>query len=48
MKVIAPERVYEGVGEEGMKSGEVVQLERFGYCRIDSVNDEIIAYFAHK
>jgi len=50
VKVRAPEREYNGIGEEGIKSelGNVVQFERFGFVRIDSVNGAIVAYFAHK
>jgi len=50
VKVLAPEREYNGIGEGGVKSelGNVVQFERFGFVRIDSVNGVIVAYFAHK
>ncbi|HIH78498.1 MAG TPA: glutamate--tRNA ligase [Halobacteria archaeon] len=52
MSVLSPEAKYDGLGEEGLKDsiGEVVQLERFGYAKIDSVSNdgEIIAYFSHK
>jgi len=43
---------YNGLGEEGLKDSidDVVQLERFGYVRIDSIgkDGEVIAYFTHK
>ncbi|ATZ61712.2 MAG: glutamate--tRNA ligase [Methanosarcinales archaeon Met12] len=50
IKVFAPDGVYEGVGEKGIKSelNNVVQFERFGFVRIDSVNEVVVAYFAHK
>ncbi|MDD2665666.1 MAG: glutamate--tRNA ligase [Methanocellales archaeon] len=50
VKVIGPEKEYTGIGERGIGSelGNVVQFERFGFVRIDAINDEIVAYFAHK
>ncbi|MDD5446479.1 MAG: glutamate--tRNA ligase [Methanocellales archaeon] len=51
VKVIGPEKEYTGIGEIGIGSelGNVVQFERFGFVRIDAINDEeIVAYFAHK
>lgn len=49
--VFAPDGVYEGVGEKDIKSelNNVVQFERFGFVRIDSVDDGAIrAYFGHR
>jgi len=51
--VRAPDQTYEGVGEAGIVSeeGNVVQFERFGFVRIDSVDPEkrrAVAYFAHR
>ncbi|HIE31228.1 MAG TPA: glutamate--tRNA ligase, partial [Methanosarcinales archaeon] len=51
--VRAPDRVYEGVGEAAIASelGNIVQFERFGFVRIDSVdvrNRLVVAYFAHR
>ncbi len=40
-----------GKGEEGMKSlkpGDIVQLERFGFARLDDIDDRYIFWFAHK
>jgi len=40
-----------GIGERGISDcvGEVVQFERYGFVRIDSVKDNnVTAYFAHK
>ena len=48
--VLAPHGRFEGIGES-LVAGELdhlVQFERFGFCRIDSVDNGIIAYFAHK
>ena len=41
----------EGVVEETGKKlrvGEVVQFERFGFVRIDSLDEKLTAYFAHR
>ncbi|RJS72812.1 MAG: glutamate--tRNA ligase [Candidatus Syntrophoarchaeum sp. WYZ-LMO15] len=50
--VIMPDgEVVSGLGEISIRKelGNVVQFERFGFVRIDSVdNDRIKAYFAHK
>ncbi|MEA1985310.1 MAG: glutamate--tRNA ligase [Euryarchaeota archaeon] len=50
VKVLAPHGKFTGLGEIGIveELDNVVQFERFGFCRIDSVDDEIIAYFTHK
>ncbi|MDO8727520.1 MAG: glutamate--tRNA ligase [Candidatus Methanoperedens sp.] len=51
VRVLSPEREFIGVGERGMEKevDKVVQFERFGFVRIDSVNgDEVVAYFTHK
>jgi glutamyl-tRNA synthetase len=51
VKVLSPDGEYTGIGERGMKKeiDKVVQFERFGFVRIDSVSgDEIVAYFTHK
>ncbi len=40
-----------GLGERalgGLKEGDLVQFERYGFVRIDSVDEEIVAYFAHE
>ncbi|PIV68117.1 MAG: glutamate--tRNA ligase [Euryarchaeota archaeon CG01_land_8_20_14_3_00_38_12] len=50
-KVFFPDgSVKEGIAEEGVKKeiGSVVQFERFGFVRIDRMNDELVCYFAHK
>ncbi len=51
VRVLSPEGEYSGIGERGMENevDKVVQFERFGFVRIDSVSgDEIVAYFTHK
>ena len=48
--LLSPEGRREGLCEEGVLSeeGNVVQFERVGFARIDSVKkDNIVAYFAH-
>ncbi|MDI6917133.1 MAG: glutamate--tRNA ligase [Thermoplasmatales archaeon] len=50
-KVFFPDgSVKEGIAEEGLKKeiGSVVQFERFGFVRIDRMNNELVCYFAHK
>jgi hypothetical protein len=41
-----------GLAEEGLKgepAGSVVQLVRFGFCRIDNEKpDRVVLYFAHE
>ncbi|MDD5615915.1 MAG: hypothetical protein PHH85_06905 [Candidatus Methanoperedens sp.] len=49
--VLSPDGEYSGIGEHGMERevDKVVQFERFGFVRIDSVkDDEVVAYFTHK
>lgn len=51
VKVISPEGLMQGYGEPDLKNlkvGEIIQFERFGFVRLDSRNDEMIFYFAHK
>jgi len=43
--------VVEGIAEDGckkLKADEIIQFQRFGFVRIDTVNNNLIAYFAHK
>jgi glutamyl-tRNA synthetase len=50
-RVLAPEGQFEGIGERGIEKevDKVVQFERFGFVRIDSVSgDEVVAYFTHR
>jgi glutamyl-tRNA synthetase len=51
MEVISSEKKYNGMCEKDLKNtvvGDVVQLERFGFVRIDDKKDKITAFFAHK
>lgn len=50
VKVMRPDGVDRGVGEVGIKEdeGRIDQFERYGFVRIDSVDDEVVAYFAHR
>ncbi|MBU4220112.1 MAG: glutamate--tRNA ligase, partial [Euryarchaeota archaeon] len=51
VRVLSPDGEYTGIGERGMEKelDKVVQFERFGFVRIDSVRgDEVVAYFTHK
>jgi glutamyl-tRNA synthetase len=51
VKVRGPEGDIEGIGENGITAelDKIVQFERFGFCRIDSVDmGKVVAYFAHK
>ncbi|MDP2766208.1 MAG: glutamate--tRNA ligase [Candidatus Methanoperedens sp.] len=51
VKVLSPEGEYAGVGERGIERelDRVVQFERFGFVRIDSVSgDGVVAYFTHR
>ncbi len=51
VRVLSPDGEYTGIGERGIvkELDKVVQFERFGFVRIDSVSgDEVVAYFTHK
>ncbi len=50
VRVLSPDGEYSGIGEQGIEKelDKVVQFERFGFVRIDSVDDEVVAYFTHK
>jgi glutamyl-tRNA synthetase len=50
VKVLSPEGEFTGIGEKQIETelDKVVQFERFGFCRIDSVGEEIVAYYTHK
>ncbi len=49
VKVLSPEGEYTGMGERGIEKelDKVVQFERFGFVRIDSIGEEVVAYFTH-
>jgi hypothetical protein len=43
--------VKEGVAESAckkLKSGTVIQFERFGFVRVDKNDEKLTAYYAHK
>ena len=43
--------VAKGVAEEACRSlepNEIIQFQRFGFVRVDSVNEKLTAYFAHR
>ncbi len=52
MRIVYPEREEEGLGEKALrkvKQGDIIQMERIGFGRIDSKNDrEVTVFFAHK
>lgn len=50
VKVLSPDGEFTGIGEKQIATelDKVVQFERFGFCRIDSVGTEILAYYTHK
>ena len=52
MKVVMPDgHVAEGIGEKSLLKahpGDVVQLERFGFVRLEDIAAGIKAYFAHR
>ncbi len=51
VRVMRPDGADDGIGEVGIRDdlGQVVQFERYGFVRIDSVkDDEVVAYFAHR
>ncbi|MCW4016373.1 MAG: glutamate--tRNA ligase family protein, partial [Candidatus Bathyarchaeota archaeon] len=51
-EVVMPDAsVVEGMAEEGcrqLKPDEIIQFQRFGFVRVDAINDKLVAYFAHK
>ncbi|MDJ1423326.1 MAG: glutamate--tRNA ligase [Candidatus Methanoperedens sp.] len=50
VRVLSPDGEYTGTGERGIEKelDRVVQFERFGFVRIDSVDDGVVAYFTHR
>jgi len=51
-EVVMPDAsIAKGVAEEACKElrhGEIVQLERFGFVRVESLGEKLTAYFAHR
>ena len=52
IKIIMPNGIEkEAVAEPDLKKikeGQIVQLVRIGFCRVDKVNKDIVLYYAHK
>jgi glutamyl-tRNA synthetase len=52
VEVVMPDgSVVKGLGELNLEytdEGQVIQFERFGFVKIDSKGDPIVAYFSHK
>ncbi len=50
VKVLSPDGEFTGVGEKQVTTelDKIVQFERFGFCRIDSVDGQVVAYYTHK
>ena len=52
LKIVTPEGRLNGIGEIGLgnlKPGDIIQLLRIGFCRVDSVGKKnITVYFSHK
>ena len=52
LKIIMPDgSMKTGIGEINMKKlkvGQLIQLVRVGFCRVDKINKGIVLYYAHK
>ncbi len=51
VKVIMPGETFHGVGESNLRSvqpDDILQFERFGFVRVDSIGKEIVVVFGHK
>ncbi len=50
VRVLSPDGEFAGIGEDGIVNelDNTVQFERFGFCRIDSVTPDVVAYFTHR
>jgi len=52
LKIVMPDgSTKTGVGEINMKKlkvGQLIQLVRVGFCRVDKINKDIVLYYAHK
>ncbi len=53
VEVLMPDKtIKKGVAEEGIKNlkiGDIIQFERFGFCRLDAKEDEVYKFwFAHR
>jgi glutamyl-tRNA synthetase len=48
---LADASAVEGFAEDAcreLKVGEVIQFERFGFVRIDAIDEGLVAYFTHR
>ena len=51
VEILTPEKTLTGLGEPEMKklkTGEIIQMERIGFGRVDSVKEKVTVCFAHK
>jgi glutamyl-tRNA synthetase len=52
IRIIMPDGVEVGAAAEPdikkVKEGQILQLVRIGFCRVDKVNKDIVLYYAHK
>jgi len=52
VKIVTPEKIIKGLGEPNLarlKPGDLIQMERIGFGRVDRVSSkEIVVFFAHK
>jgi len=51
VRVIKPDAVVNGYGETSMKAlkaGNIIQMERFGFGRVESVGKEIVICYGHR
>jgi len=50
VRVLSPDGEFTGIGEKQVTTelDKIVQFERFGFCRIDSVDGDVVAYYTHK
>ena len=51
-QVVMPDAsIAEGIAEKAcakLKPNTIIQFERFGFVRVDSLNDKLVAYYTHK
>lgn len=52
IKVVMPDgKIVNGIGESALKKlkvGQMIQLYRVGFCRVDKIGKEVTLYFTHK